>query len=262
MLGDLKSTVQLQFGAASKAYAESPVHARGQSLDLLLAALEPKPSWQVLDVACGAGHTGLAFAPHVRQVTAVDLTEAMLFQTAKLAASRHISNLATQRGDAEQLPFPNQSFDLVTCRLAFHHFPHPEQALAEFARVLKPEGRLGFTDNFTVANSQAAEAYNAYEKLRDSSHYRVYSLASLQAMMTGAGLHPKITGSLTKEFEFQQWANRQHASPANKDRLLSFLENLPDALRPQLAPHFANGIVYFSLWEVVIVASPTVTAIG
>ena len=71
--------------------------------------------------------------------------------------------------------------------LAAHHFPNLRQAFAEFARVLKAGGILGFADKITVPNKQAAGYYNALEKLRDPAHHWVYPLVRLQAMLEDAG---------------------------------------------------------------------------
>jgi ubiquinone/menaquinone biosynthesis C-methylase UbiE len=253
MSDDIKAKVQAQFGAATDGYATSEIHARGESLGVLLELVQPQAGWQMLDVGAGAGHTAMAFAPHVAHVTATDLTEGMLAKTAELAAARGLANLETRPADAEALPFEDGVFDLVTCRLAFHHFPNPRQAVAEFARVLKPGGVVGCTDNIVVPDKQAAGYYNAYEKLRDPSHNWVYPLVRLQAMFEQAGLHVEATRQLTKEFEFHQWADRQHVSAADKEKLLEMMRNIPEALQPLFAPRWADGTLYFSLWEAVIV---------
>jgi ubiquinone/menaquinone biosynthesis C-methylase UbiE len=249
-----KATVKSQFGPASEEYATSDIHARGESLAILVELINPQPDWQVLDVATGAGHTALIFAPHVAQVVATDLTEEMLTKTTELAAERGLTNVETKTADAEALPFDEASFDLVTCRLAFHHFPNPHQTIGEFARVLKPGGVLGFTDNVTVPDKQAAGYYNAYEKLRDPSHNWVYPLVRLQVMFEKAGLHIQATRELSKEFEFHHWADRQRVSDANKEKLLEMMRHIPEALKPFFAPRWADSTMYFTLHEAVIVA--------
>jgi ubiquinone/menaquinone biosynthesis C-methylase UbiE len=250
----LKARVQSQFGASAEAYATSEVHARGESLAILVELTRPQRGWRALDVATGAGHTALAFAPHVAYVIAADLTQQMLAQTAELAAERGFKNVETQIADAESLPFDHASFDLVTCRLACHHFPNAQGAVNEFARVLKPGGVLGFTDNVLVPDEEAAEYYNAYETLRDPSHHWVYPLARLQAMFEKAGLQVGAMHQLSKEFEFHDWADRQRVSDADKGILLEMMRHLPEALKPLWAPRWADGTVYFNLWEAVIVA--------
>ena len=143
------SLVQKKFGEAAADYAASAVHAKGESLARLVALVAPKPSWRVLDVATGAGHTALAFAPHVAKVTASDITDQMLAEAKKLAAERGLGNVKTARAKAEDLPFPDMSFDLVTCRLAAHHFDKPRAFVAEAFRVLMPGGVLAIVDNIS-----------------------------------------------------------------------------------------------------------------
>ncbi len=251
-----KDAVQTQFGtdAALQGYATSDIHAKGKSLKLLLKLISPQAHWQMLDVATGAGHTALAFAPHVASVIASDITAGMLNKTKELAAKRGITNLQTKLADAEALPFDDESFDLLTCRLAFHHFPQTRQALSEFSRVLKPGGILGFTDNVTVPNKKAAAYYNAYEKLRDPSHRWVYPQVRLESLFCQAGFNIQAAHLLSKEFEFHQWADRQSVSPANKKKLLEMMRQIPPELEPLFAPRWATNTMYFSLHEVVLVA--------
>jgi ubiquinone/menaquinone biosynthesis C-methylase UbiE len=250
---DLKSRSRSQFGPAADAYAASDIHARGESLALLVELTRPQHDWHVLDVAAGAGHTALAFAPHVARVVAADLTEPMLAKAAELAAARGLGNQEIRLADAEALPFEDASFDLVTCRLAMHHFPQPRQALAEFARVLKPGGRLGLTDNVTVPDRQAAGYYNAVEKLRDPSHHWVYPLVRLQAMVEEAGFQVEVARQLSKELEFHDWADRQGASDEVKAKLLDMMRAVPEALQPLFRPRWTEDTLYFSLWEAVII---------
>ena len=193
------SLVQQKFGAAAADYAASTVHAKGESLARLVALVAPQRHWRALDVATGAGHTALALAPHVEHVVASDITGEMLAEAGKLAAQRGLANVETAHADAAALPFPDESFDLVTCRLAAHHFPDPAAFVAESWRVLKPGGVFALVDNISPdadilpgasreeADRTAAD-YNAYEKLRDPSHGRCLSLAEWSALLTRTAL--------------------------------------------------------------------------
>src|SRR5690606_16665032 len=98
------------------------------------------------DAGCGAGHTATTFAPHAAGVVALDFTESMLVQVQQLAAEKGLTNVETRLGDVEALPFEDASFDLVVSRFSAHHWPHPQQALAEFRRVLCPGGRVLIAD--------------------------------------------------------------------------------------------------------------------
>jgi len=253
-LTDSKDRVRSQFGRSAAAYATSDVHARGDSLGILVDLVGPQPGWSALDVGTGAGHTALAMAPHVARVIATDLTPEMLAETARLARERGLRNVETRPGDAEALPFGDGAFDLVTCRLAFHHFPHPERAVREFARVLTPGGTLGFADNIAVEDAIGAAYYNEYERLRDPSHHEVLPLSRLVALFERAGLHVEATHSFSKEFAFEPWADRMHVSAEDKARLIGMLRTVPTSAHRLLAPRFDGHTVHFALWESVIVA--------
>jgi SAM-dependent methyltransferase len=142
----------------------------------------------------------------------------------------------------------------VTCRIALHHFPSPRQALHEVARVLKPGGVFGFTDNVTVESESAAAYYNEYERLRDLPHQRVHSLSELHSMFCAAGFEIQATRTLTKAFEFNDWSDRQRVSDSDKHRLRQMMDEIPAELQPLFQPRSADGTLYFNLWEAVIVA--------
>src|SRR5262249_39779927 len=161
LLMEAKDRNRAQFGRAAAAYATSDVHARGDSLALLVDLLAPARTWVALDVGTGAGHTALALAPHVARVVATDLTPALLATAARPAGHRRLATVEPRTAAAEALPSPDATFDVVTCRLAFHHFPHPDTAVRELARVLRPGGRLGFADNIAVEDAGGAAFYNA-----------------------------------------------------------------------------------------------------
>ena len=113
----IKIINQSQFSESAERYATSPVHAKGDSLEALVDAMAPHLDWHVLDVATGAGHTALAFAPHVETVVASDLTTRMLDVAERLAGEREVGNITFKEADAEKLPFENATFDGVTCRI-------------------------------------------------------------------------------------------------------------------------------------------------
>jgi ubiquinone/menaquinone biosynthesis C-methylase UbiE len=252
---ELKYKVRSQFGASADAYATSHVHANGESLTLLSALIAPQPTWQVLDVGSGAGHTAFIFSPHVSRVVVLDMTEEMVAKAVTLAATRGLRNIYATVADAEHLPFDNASFDLVTCRLAYHHFPTPDKALTEFARVLKPHGVLGFTDNITVPDEEEATYYNTFEQLRDPSHNWAYSLTHLLKNIEQAGFQVGATRKFRKEFEFQEWADRQHVSDHDKEQLLKMMKHIPLRLKQLMAPRWVDGTLYFQLQEMVLVAT-------
>jgi len=117
----------------------------------------------LLDVACGAGGPALRIAAATGcSVIGIDVHEDAIATAKALAATRGLVERARfSAGDATApLPFPNSNFDAITCIDAINHFPERPRIIAEWARLLKPGGRLLFTDPLTVTgpltNSEVA----------------------------------------------------------------------------------------------------------
>jgi ubiquinone/menaquinone biosynthesis C-methylase UbiE len=258
-----KSLAQQQFGAAAADYATSEVHARGESLARLVELVAPEKRWRVLDIATGAGHTALAFAPHVAKVTAADITDAMLAEAKKLAASRGLGNVKTVRAKAEDLPFPDMSFDLVTCRLAAHHFTDVTAFAAEAYRVLMPNCLLALVDNlspdrhiFPALSAGDArhwsKAYNTFEKLRDPSHGHCLSLTAWGEVLGKAGFEIAAAEHMDQDLEFGPWVARMRCDEATTARLKDMLREEP--LRVFLKPRETPSGLAFTLKEGIILA--------
>ena len=114
----------------------------------LLAAADLKPGHNVLDVACGPGVPSLMAAPLVAPggtLTGVDLAPGMVALASEKARSRGIRNVSFREGDAEDLPFPDESFDIVLCNHGLVHTTDRKKALQEMHRVLNRNGRLALS---------------------------------------------------------------------------------------------------------------------
>jgi ubiquinone/menaquinone biosynthesis C-methylase UbiE len=250
MTEDTKSTVRREFGANAGAYVTSATHAKGASLERLLALTKPQPEWHVLDIATGAGHTALAFAPHVRQVWATDITPEMLEQVSRQTSERNVGNIVIELADAEQLPYADSAFDLVTCRIAPHHFDAPELFVSDAARVLKPGGLLAVVDNI-VPRGVAGDYINAFEKLRDPSHVRCLSLEEWHDLFAEHGFAIEHAETLYKRISFATWAARHDT---NMQRyLLALLRESSGETADFLQPYLDEEPATFRLWEGIIV---------
>ena len=257
----IKDQVSARFAAYAQGYVTSPNHAAGDDLERLVTLAEPGPDWRLLDVATGGGHTALRFAPLVREVIALDLTPTMLQAARQFITDQLLSpplqpssgggardtrqrpggDVAFLAGDAEALPFPAATFDLVTCRIAPHHFPDCYRFVTECARVLRPGGLLLIEDNTVPDDPRAARYIDSFERLRDPSHHRCYAGYEWEGMLLDAGLVVEHVETLTKPaVNLLDWAGRQGASGAVIERLQVLLRQAPPAVRAWLHP-FASG---------------------
>ncbi|MBV8170828.1 MAG: methyltransferase domain-containing protein [Candidatus Eremiobacteraeota bacterium] len=224
----IQEKARAQFGATAQRYADSARHAAGDDLTRLLELARVRGDEDVLDIATGAGHTALAFAPHVAHVTASDLTPRMLEVAAELAAARGVSNIRFVQTQAEALPFSPASFDLVTCRVAPHHFADPAAFVRESARVLRPGGHFLLDDQMAPDDPELDEFVNRFERWRDGSHVRAYTAREWQSWIEAAGMQVELVEPFVRDpYDFPDWTARSGMPADQRDELERWLLAAP-----------------------------------
>jgi len=224
----IKDLVQEQFGAAAQGYVTSAIHAKGGDLARLIELARPRGDERVLDVATGGGHTALAFAPHVREVVASDLTPQMLAAAETFIRGQGVTNVSFELADAEALPFEGGSFDIVTSRIAPHHFPSPQRFVQEAARVLRTGGLFLLDDNMAPDDPELEAFMNRFEKWRDPSHVRACTISEWRGWMEQAGLRVEQADPLTStRYDFPDWVARMKLPEAERAALEAWLVAAP-----------------------------------
>jgi ubiquinone/menaquinone biosynthesis C-methylase UbiE len=136
----------------------------------LMACAGLMPGERVLDVACGTGIIALDAAAKVSpggDVVGVDLSGRMIGVARRRAMQEHCTNISFERADAELLGLPDNSFDVALCALGLMYMPHPERAVLEMRRVLRPGGRMilavwgersrcGWAELFPIVDAEVA----------------------------------------------------------------------------------------------------------
>ncbi len=227
MTGDVKQ----RFSQYAHGYVTSETHSQGHDLDRLIELAQPQPDWVVLDVATGGGHTALKFAPHVAKVIASDFAPPMLAEAKAFIESKGVTNIEFAEVDAENIPYPDATFDLVTCRVAPHHFADAFKFVQESARVLKPGGLLLVQDHLNPDDDKAAEYLEAFERLRDPSHNRVFNSYEWQGLYLDAGLTVEHWERISREASFVKWVERQECPPEVRERLEIMIIQAPDPVK-------------------------------
>jgi len=137
-------------------------------LDLVIP---PGGPHDVLDAGCGTGFLALEFSARGHRVTGIDFAPSMVARAREKAVAQGLAAHFDQ-GDAENLPYASGSFDLVISRHVLWTLPHPERALDEWLRVLRPGGRLAIIDG---AQYNDATAPPQRENARTSPEYAAIS---------------------------------------------------------------------------------------
>ena len=183
------------------AFRESPTHREGPDLDLLVEWCEPGHDVKVLDVATGGGHVARRLREEGCTVITVDPAPGMRPDVV---------------APAEELPFADGSFDVVTCRIAAHHFQDVRRAVAEMARVSR---RLLVIEDNVFRGEHVEEA----ELLRDPTHVRSYSEEEWKEMVTAAGFEVEQVEQVARRQSADAWLERVETPPETAARIRELL---------------------------------------
>ena len=233
---DLAQTASAtQFDRQSDRYGKSHILSDTSDVTALLKGVDLPLQGCALDVATGGGHTALALARMGWRVTAGDVSPRMLENTEKLLADEGFT-LETHLFPAEEISFPNGVFDLVTVRVAPHHFSSPERFVAEVARVLKPEGYFLLIDGTVPDNDPATETWlHQVEKWRDPSHGRFLSRVAWEGLVTANPL--EIVSSTLhekKQPDLEWYFETAATTPEHRALVLEAIRTIPSSVRSVL----------------------------
>ena len=244
----IHTAVRDQFSQHAEYYAQSSAHAKGDTLEVILNFADPKGTEKVLDIATGTGFTAFALAPKVAHVVATDLTPEMVTKASELAQEQTIENIAFSVAAAESLPFATASLDLVTCRLAPHHFQNVPKFLSEVHRVLRIDGFFCLVDSVSPESEQLIAWQNRVEKLRDDSHVYGYPPSQWDTMIANAGFEIEKTAHVRNaQMSFLWWVRPQKNPPEVVREIRdAFAELSPDDAKKHYTVKPAGNDFYFS----------------
>jgi len=231
-LDAIQQAAQEQFARQSRNYGRSHILADVSDVVAALQKVTLPARAHVLDVATGAGHTGLHLASLGHDVVCADLAAPMLERVREAAAERGLT-VETRQHAAEELPYPDASFDLVTSRIAPHHFSSPESFVRETARVLRPGGWFLLIDGSVPDDAPEAEEWlHQVEKLRDPSHHRLLSPKAWTALCQAHGLAVQSAELRTLKQPDLEWYFETAATPAeNRVRVRELIAQASPSVR-------------------------------
>ena len=190
-------------------------------LDGFQVWLNLTPERRLLDVACGAGGPALRLASQTGcALTGIDIHEQAIATASALAAKLGLARIEFLHVSADQdLPFPDQSFDAITCIDAINHFSERAQVMAEWQRVLKYGGRLLFTDPLVVTGPLT----NTEIAVRSSAGFYLWVPQGYdQQVIANCGLRLLATENVTQNMA--QIAARRRAARAARAAALREIE--------------------------------------
>jgi ubiquinone/menaquinone biosynthesis C-methylase UbiE/biotin operon repressor len=155
------------------------------------ALLRLMPPMVIADLGAGDGSFSLLLAQNAKNVIAVDSSAKMIEFAREQARRHHVKNIDYRLGDMEELPIDDEAVDLVFFSQSLHHALHPNHAIAEAARILRPGGRIAILD---LARHRFEEAREMY-----ADEWLGFSEAELESMLHKAGFEKAQTSIVYKE---------------------------------------------------------------
>jgi ubiquinone/menaquinone biosynthesis C-methylase UbiE len=235
MSNTVHKLVAKQFSPRAAAYVQSAVHAQGEDLVELAEFAKQNSFARALDLGCGGGHASFTIAPHVGEIVAYDLSDEMLAAVAAEAGNRGFTNIVTQQGAVEKLPFPDARFDFVVTRYSAHHWHDIRAGLREARRVSKPGAAAMFMDAVPPPHPLLDTFIQTIEMLRDPSHVRDYSVAEWTAMLREAGFEPSLPTERRIHLNFASWIARMQTAPVYAEAIRALQKDMSE----DVVKHFA-----------------------
>ena len=245
---------QKAFTSQSRGFSsDGMTYADAEGLAWMLKDLPVSDDAEALDVATGTGEFARALSPQVATVIGLDATDEMMEQGKKFIRQAGIENITFQKGIVQDLPFENNTFDIVSCRYAFHHFADPKPVISEMVRVCKTGGHMIIVD-IVVPDKSTELEYNYHEWLCDKSHTRCMKDEEFHAYFVLFGMDVVSARKRDLEEELIEWMDFSLTEKEHREQLLQAVNTeLSGGPKTGLSPYERNSVLYFKQLDLAIV---------
>ena len=185
----------------------------------------------------------LALSLRVASVVLTDPVQAMLDASRRIFEEAGRTNAEFIRAAAEKLPLETAAFEIVSSRLAAHHFQHLDRAWQEIRRVLKPSGIFVLVDTVAPDDAQTARFLHEVETLRDPTHLHTLSRDQWVRLTESNGFRVERTEIVRKPHDFEPWLQRGGEDGAVLDRVRARFRDAPPTAKRELVVDIRDGAV-------------------
>lgn len=185
---------------------------------------EISPQDTLLDLACGTGNYAIFAAPRVKYVQGVDISKGMIGIAQKQAKAAGLTNISFLCHPVESTPFEDESFSIIICRSAFHHFHEYKIIFNEMIRCCQKRGRISIQDIVSYSDTKIDDYFEEFEKEIDISHHKTLSKNYITELYDQRNIRIKNTFEVEIELNVQEYLGHAQQSEEDKAKISDLLE--------------------------------------
>jgi ubiquinone/menaquinone biosynthesis C-methylase UbiE len=238
--------IQRQFRRQAEAYERLASVSDMAALRRLAALSRATAEERALDVACGPAFLTMALAERCRAAVGLDGTDVFVAHARAESRKRGLANVRFVLGDVERMPLADRTFDVVTCRAAFHHLPCPEIVLREMIRVSKRSARFVIADMVASEDPATAARHDEVERLCDPTHVHALAESEFERLFARLDLAVASKKHARVEYSVEEWIAHGGPPAERADEIRRRLRDSMDGDRLGLAVHVEGGELKFS----------------
>lgn len=241
------NTIQKSFKIQADYFNSDKYHlSKEDYLAYMINRISPKTTDNVLEVAAGTCICSRALSKYVHHIASLDITADMLTAGKTESEKAGINNISFIKGLAEELPFLDNSFDIVISRLAFHHFADITKCFKEMKRVLKPNGKFVLID-MSAQNEELRENIDRIERMRDNSHTMVLSVKEMKDLFSSNAIDLKFQEKSIIPVSLEEWMNLTKTPEVIKDEIRrEMMKDIDEKIQTGFSPYYKNDEIFFN----------------
>ncbi len=222
-MSDIQELVKSQFDRQAQKFSSWSVTRNVEYQKAYFEFCELSERDTLLDLACGTGEYALFAAPNIQYAQGIDLSKGMIELAVKNAKLKGIENVSFHCHPAQHTPFEDESFSIVMCRSAFHHFDRYTEIFDEMLRCCRQGGRVSLQDIVAYEDERINDYFEAFEKMIDISHHRTLTADYFKRLYEDKNIKIKNTFEIEIELNVQEYIGHANQSKENKAKLEALL---------------------------------------
>jgi ubiquinone/menaquinone biosynthesis C-methylase UbiE len=228
---ELHEIVKRQFDKQAKNFSSWSVTKNKEYQEAYFKFCEIVSQDTLLDFACGTGDYAIAAAPRVKYAYGVDISKGMIEIAKNKAEQLNVKNVSFLCNPVESTPFEDESFSIIMCRSAFHHFHAYGCIFDEMVRCCQTGGRISIQDIVAYPDEKIDNFFEEFEREVDISHHKTMSKEFIKTLYAQRSITIKKTFEVEVDLNFQDYIGHARQSEESKTRISKLLEkglNDPD----------------------------------